>query len=176
MKILSMLFLSFSFLFSGFAFSASNITFDDEAYTNKFTNKSPTINLAEYVREDETFKNWTKLIAVRNYTNLTNPKAAAVNLARIVKKQNPKANYQILQSKESSEVQIDFLTWPSTLEYLEFNIHRYMKVEGYDGLISYQFAYRFKMSEPESVALFKKNKNHWVSKMVKAKFDIDFSK
>ena len=176
MKTITIILLLSSLLFSGLAQSATSIKFDNEEYPNKFTNNSPTIKLAEYVRKNETFKKWTKLIAVRNYTNLNNPKEAAVNLAKIVKQHNPKANYQIIQSKEGESVQIDFLTWPKTLEYLEFNIHRYMKVEGYTGLISYQFAYRFKISSPKSVELFKKNKNHWVSEMVKANFEIKFKK
>lgn len=175
MKIITILLLTASLFFSNSALSATTIKFDGEAYPNKFTNKSASLNLAEYVRKDETFKNWTKLVAVRNFTNLTSPQDAVINFARTVKQQNPKAKYQILQSKDGKEVQIDFLTWPKTLEYMEFNIHRYMKVEGYNGLISYQFAYRFKINAPESVKYFKENKDRWVSKMVKAKFDINFN-
>jgi len=176
MKILSILLLSASLLFSNVVFSASIITFDNEAYTKKFTNKSASVNLAEYVRENETFKDWTKLVAVRNYTNLNKPKEAVVNFAKIIKQHNPKANYQILESKDGNEAQIDFLTWPKSLKYMEFNIHKYMKVEGYTGLISYQFAYRFKINEPNNVKHFKENKNRWVGEMVKAHFKINFDK
>lgn len=176
MKTISALLFSFSLFFSGSVLSAANIKFDGEVYSNKYTKNSPPINLVEYVRKHESLKKWTKLIAVRNYTNLSNPKDAVTNLAKIVKQHNPKANFQIIQSKDKTEAQIDFLTWPKSLEYMEFNIHRYMKVKGYKGLISYQFAYRFNIKDAKDVKLFKDNKNHWVSEMVKAKFKIDFDK
>jgi len=176
MKIITVCLFSASLLFSEFALSATNIKFDNEAYIHKFTNKSPTIHLAEYVRKNDTFQKWSKLIAVRNYTNLTNPKDAVVNLAKAVQQDNPKAKFQIMQSKDGREAQIDFLTWPKGLDYMEFNIHRYMKVEGYTGLISYQFAYRFSIKMPKEVQFFKENKSHWVKEFVKVKFKIDFNK
>ena len=176
MEIIITLLFSFSLLFSGSVLSAANIKYDGEVYSNKYTKNSPPINLVEYVRKNETIKNWTKLIAIRNYTNLNNPKAAATNLARTVKQHNSKANFHILESKDKTEAQIDFLTWPKSNKYMEFNIHRYMKVKGYKGLISYQFAYRFNIKDAKDVKYFKDNKNHWVSEMVKAKFKIDLDK
>ena len=43
MKTISTLLLAFSLLFSGVALSATNIKFDGEVYSNKFTNNSPPI-------------------------------------------------------------------------------------------------------------------------------------
>ena len=59
---------------------------------------------------------------------------------------------------------------------MEFNIHRYMKVERYPGLISYQFAYRLRDMSPEPVEKFKKDRHRWIAEMFKAKLPIDFTK
>lgn len=163
-------------LFPFAAASAGSIRFDGETYEKKFTNDNPEIRLAEYVRRDESVNNWTKLIAVRNFTKLTEPKAAAANLAKVLQQQNPHARFQLLASKDGSEAQIDFLTWAENADSMEFNIHRYLKVGGYPGLISFQFAYRLTDKSPKAMEAFKRNRQRWISEMSKARFEIDFSR
>src|SRR5688572_18761798 len=64
-------------LFPIVAAGAGSIRFDGETYEKQFTSSKSDIRLAEYVRRNETVKNWTKLVAVRNFPKLTDPKVAA---------------------------------------------------------------------------------------------------
>jgi len=163
-------------LFPLVVLGAGGIQFDGETYAKQFTNNTPEIRLAEYVRDNETVDNWTRLVAVRNYTKLSDPETAAGNLAKALLQQNPQAKFQILTADDGSGAQIDFLTWTKDADYMEFNIHRYLKVEGYPGLISYQFAYRVTDLSPEAMETFKRNRERWIGKMVKAEFEIDFDR
>jgi hypothetical protein len=154
------------------------LQFDGETFVQQFTKGSPAIgSVVEYVRPAETVKDWTRLIAIRNFPTLTDPKRAVADLARTVKQHNPRARHQILAKDNGTEAQIDFLTWtPKTGSYGEFNIHRYLKVDGYPGLISYQFAYRFSTNDANAVEIFKKNRERWLREMAAAKFEIPFRK
>jgi len=163
-------------LFPLVVLGAGGLQFDGETYAKQFIHNSPELRLAEYVRGNETVDNWTKLVAVRNYTKLSDPETAANDLAKALLKQNPQAKFQILTANDGSGAQIDFLTWTDDAGYLEFNIHRYLKVEGYPGLISYQFAYRLTDTSPPAMETFKRNRERWIGKMVKAEFEIDFDK
>jgi hypothetical protein len=156
---------------------AADLQFDGETFVKRFTSNTPEIRLVEYVRENETLENWTKLVAVRNFTKLNDPKRAAAGLGLLAKQRNPLANFQVLvKDDDESQAQVDFITWPKDSAYMEFNIHRYMKVERYPGLISYQFAYRLRDMSPEPVEKFKKDRHRWIAEMFKAKFPIDFTK
>lgn len=163
-------------LFPLVVFGADSIQFDGEIYTQQFSTNKPEMRLIEYVRQNETVENWTKLVAIRNFTKENNPKLSVTNLAKAVKQQNPDAKFQIFVKKDGSEAQIDFLTWTDDSQYMEFNIHRYLKVKGYDGLISYQFAYKLTDTSDQSMALFKKNRQQWINEMSEIKFAIDFDK
>jgi hypothetical protein len=156
--------------------SAPDIQFDGEVFVQQFTNNTSDVKLAEYVRPNETLKNWTKLIAVRNFIKLNDTKSATVDLAKIVQQHNPQAKFQIFTKDDGSEAQIDFLTWPREGKYMEFNVHRYMKVRDYPGLISYQFAYRFSDTSPNAKEAFMKNRQRWINEMFKAKFATNFDK
>lgn len=156
-------------------FGADAVQFDRETYSKKFTSSAPDIRLAEYVRSKETLKNWTRLVAVRNFMKLNDPKSAAIELAKAVKRQNPRAQFQILTKDDGSEAQIDFLILAGDSDYLEFNIHRYLKVAGNPGLISYQFAHRVTDKSPQAMETFKTNRQRWINELSKASFEIDFN-
>lgn len=163
-------------LFPWVVLGADSIQFDGETYTKQFSSNKPDIRLVEYVRSNETIDHWTKLVAIRQFTKLDNPKLSATHLANALKQQNPEAKFQIFVKKDGSEAQIDFLTWSDNSQYMEFNIHRYLKVKGYDGLISYQFAYKLTDTSDQAMTQFKKNRQQWINEMSEIKFAIDFDK
>ncbi len=150
------------------------VVLDGEVFTKKFTGKPPNGDrLIEFVRENETFESWTKLVGFR-YQQLpgiaNDPKKAAVAMAQVVKMTNPKSQSRVIVSNERSEAIIDFLTWPPDGKYMEFNVFRYAKSADGNAVVSLQFAYRFTDTSHESLEQFKKIRGSWINQSVA--FDI----
>ncbi|MBZ0069817.1 MAG: hypothetical protein K8F26_13510 [Thiobacillus sp.] len=144
----------------------SPIKLDGESFAKQFVGNPPNGDkLMEFVKETETFEKWTKLIGVR-YQQLpgagNEPKRVAQGMAQIVKATNPKANSSIIANESSSEAIIDFLTWPPSGEYLEFNVFRYVKSKGGNGVISVQFAKRFTSDTAPTIDQLKSLRKSWV--------------
>ncbi len=150
------------------------LKFDDVTYTRAFVSQNDTDHLAEYVPPGETVDDWTKLVAVRVFGQLDDPAQVIDAFAKTLMKTNPLARYKILVKDDKSEAMIDFLTWPEDGSYMEFNVFRYLKRPGQDGLVCYQFAHRFSDTSPESLEKFKQNRQRWVDEMAKAELPIDF--
>jgi len=161
-------------LTSSIVMAEDSLNFDGEVYVKKYTKNLEKLKLTEYVREDETLENWTKLLAIRNFPNLEDPRKAVHMLGAKVRQQNPKARMKIRSSVELNEGQIDFITWVKGSGVMEFNVHKYLESDDYIGLISYQFAYKFSVNDKEAFEYFKKKKNKWVGEIIKSEFAIDF--
>jgi hypothetical protein len=141
--------------------SPAAVEFDGEQYLPSFSSNRPDFRLVEYVRAGETVENWTKLFAVRNFPRQRDPREAVKVFERVVKQHNPLAGVQTLVMQDGSEAMIDFLTWESGASQMELNIHRYLKKPGYPGLISYQFAYRFRATTEMTAEKIRGLKEHW---------------
>lgn len=147
------------------AASPAPVEFDGETYVAAFSNSEPALSLVEYVREGETVENWTKLFAIRKFSLGHSPQEAVAQFQQVVKQHNPQAGVQVLVKDDGSEAMIDFLTWPKTAEYMELNIHRYLKKPGVPGLVSYQFAYRFKTGPDTTAQEIRATKDRWCQLM-----------
>lgn len=156
------------------AAEGQSIEFDGDTYVEQFESATPDFRLMEFVRADETVDNWTKLLAVRNFMKLEDPGQSAAAVGKTLQQVQPGAKYRLLEKEDGSEAIIDFITWPADGSYLEFNIHRYLKKPGYPGLISYQFAYKFTDTSPESQEKFQKLRAKWVDEMSKANWNVEF--
>jgi hypothetical protein len=143
------------------AAAPAGIDFDGEQYLPGFSSNQPGLRLVEYVRAGETVENWTKLFAVRNFPEQRDPREAVKAFERVVKQHNPLAGVQVLVKEDGSEAMIDFLTWETGADQMEFNVHRYQKKPGYPGLISYQFAYRFRVTPELTAEKVRRLKDHW---------------
>jgi hypothetical protein len=152
----------------------ADLQFDGERYVKKDVFYSAEIRREEYVRPHETLENWTKLVAVRNFTTLDDPKQAVVEFSERLKRQDPPVESRMLVAKDGSEAVIDFVTGPKDGSYGEYNVWRYMKVKGYTGLIAYQFAYR--MASDKEIETFTKSMIRWAEELAKAKFELGFGK
>lgn len=153
---------------------SAEVRFDSRVYSRAFVASEGAIRLVEYVPRGETLENWTTLIAVRNFTQLADPEAAAGQLARTLRESNPLARFQLLIKEDHSEAVIDFITWSPEGGPAEFNIHRYLRRPGHPGLISYQFAYRFEDSSAEMAATMREMRRRCVDEMIAADFPTDF--
>lgn len=143
------------------------ITFDGEQFTKKFIGSPPDGDkLVEFIRENETFDNWTKLLAFR-YQQLptagNEPKKVAAEVFQRVKASNSKALANVMISEQKSEAIIDFLTWPKDEKYIEFNVFRYAKSADGKAVVSLQFAYR--MTDTKGLKVVKELRSSWINKV-----------
>lgn len=170
----TLLFLAFFLVQEAIAQNPS-IALDGELFTKKFVGNPPNGDkLLEFIREPESFEKWTKLVGVR-YQRLASigndPKKVAEGMAAVVKASNPNSNSRIIVNESKSEALIDFLTWPASGEYLEFNVFRYAKSKDGGGVVSLQFANRFKSdNSPEAINQFKALRQSWINQA--ATFDM----
>ena len=156
------------------AASPPAIDFDGESYLPAFSSNQAKVRLVEDVRAGGTVENWTKLFAIRNFPGGDKPEAAVAAFYRVVKQHNPQAGVQILTKEDGSEAMIDFLTWETGAPHMELNIHRYVKKPGHAGLISYQFAYRFRATPEMTGKEIRAIKDHWCELMRQVDPPVEF--
>ena len=150
--------------------SKESVVFDQVTYFKAYENIGANGQIVEYIPKGETLERWNQLIAVRYFSNIDNPKLAVGSFINELKIKNPQAKYQVIAKDDKSEYTIDFLTWPKGGGHMEFNIHRYMKIEGIKGLVSYQYAKRITETSNDFVQKFKKDKASWLGLMLKSDF------
>ncbi len=151
------------------------IVLDGERFEKQFIGSPPNGDkLVEFVRQTETFEKWTKLVGMR-YQRIprlgNDPLKVAQGMAKVVKETNPSANSKIIFNETTSEAIIDFLIWPPSGEYLEFNVFRYAKSDDGGGVISLQFANRLASDGPaDAIDKFRSLRQSWVKQA--AEFDM----
>jgi hypothetical protein len=147
----------------------ASVSFDGERYVRRFEQRQGAVRVAEYTRERETLKDWTRLVAVRHFRDIADPKAAATTLARVVREHNPQARADVIAKDDGTEAIVDFLTWAPGDDRLEFNVHRYRRVAGMPGVIAWQFAWRFRSAElADPTATVRANRKRFVDAMLRA--------
>lgn len=144
---------------------AETVEFDGETYTAAYRSNQPTVRLIEYVRDGETVETWTKLFAARNYPQQTDPRTAVAFFKQALNERNPQARSQVLVKQDGSEAMIDFLIWTPGEKQMEFNVHRYLKLPGRPGLVSFQFAYRIPDPSKVTADEIRALKTKWVDAM-----------
>ena len=88
---------------------------------------------------------------------------------------NPAARAEVIAKNDGSEAVVDFITWTPNDDRLEFNVHRYRKVPGLPGLVSYQFAWRFRQADfADPTASVKQNRKRFVDAMLRAEWPNPF--
>jgi hypothetical protein len=128
----------------------------------------------EYVREDETFDDWTKKISFRHQTlpGIENdPRKAAAWMSQLVKAYNDQSQSNVIVNKETSEALIDFLTWPPEAKHREFHIFRFARSADEDAVESLEFAYRLTDETALDSEQFRKIRASWIKQAVA--FDMD---
>jgi hypothetical protein len=151
------------------------LTFLDENYVCRFVAGNEQEKLAEYTLVDESIDDWKKLVAVRHYPLAeAAPADAAREIVKALNQAQPAAKHQLLVKEDGTEALLDFLIWPQDASYVEFNVFRLIQTED-EGLVSYQFAFRFKDTSPESIEKFKKARQLWLEEMREVEWDVEFS-
>lgn len=139
---------------------------DGESFTKRFVGQPPNGDrLLEFVREHESFEDWTKLIGYR-YQQLpgieNDPRKMAVGMARAVKAANPQAQSRVAVNERTNEALIDFLTWPPDGRFMEFNVFRLTKSADGKAVVSLQLAYRFRDTTANGAENLKRVRDAWI--------------
>ena len=119
----------------------SIVTFDGTTFVQASSTENSTVRLKEFLPDGQNLDTWTKLAALHEYPNVSDPRAMAENVVRALKQQNPAAQSAMIQNPKTGEVILDFVTWPANTAFVEFNIFRYSRKPG-GGLIAQQYALR----------------------------------
>lgn len=128
----------------------------------------------EYVREDETFDGWTKMVCFRHQTlpGIENdPRKAAAWMSQLVKAYNDQSQSNVIVNKETSEALVDFLTWLPETKHMEFHIFRFAKSAEEDAVESLEFTYRLTGETALDSEQFRKIRASWIKQAVA--FDMD---
>lgn len=140
--------------------------FEGEAYTKTFVATAPEGDkLVEFVRETDSFENWTRLIAYRSQ-----PAPAADNdpirfaqaVERLLLSSKNTKSARLLVNKDKNEALIDFLTWTEKGGYMEFNVFRYAKSPDGKAVISIQLACRIIDTTAKGKEDFIQLRNRWL--------------
>ena len=152
---------------------------DGEAFTKRFVGHPPHGDmLIEYIRPREGFGAWTKLIGLRaqHLPRIHNdPVTTAKAMAIFVRKTNPKAQMRLITKNDKSEAILDFLTWPPSGRFLEFDVFRYARSRDGHAVVSLQLARRFtdlsRQGQQRFRQQFSKIRASWIKQA--AAFDMD---
>jgi len=141
-------------------------TLDGERFVKRFVSDERSIDkFVEFVREEESFQIWTKLIGFRlqRLPGLGNdPKRAAGAMAQVLRGSNPNVPLRVIANDQLGEALIDFVMRTPDGKFMEFNVWRYIKSTDGNGVISLQLAYRFADVTPEGIERFKGVRASWI--------------
>jgi hypothetical protein len=152
-----------------------SLTLDGEKFTKKMIATPPNgEKLIEFVRESESFENWTRLVGYR-YQKIpgagNNPITVATGLAQSVKARRPGAQSSVIINKKSNEAIVDFLIRSADGAFMEFNVFRYVRSVDGNAVVSLQFALRFDDVSPQTAERFRKQRQSWIEQA--AAFDMN---
>ncbi len=145
-----MIAVAFALLMSISAASAqATLTFRGESFVRKHEALNERGGLVEFVPPDQTLENWTQLVAYRAFfdSKQTIPQAAAT-VGRLAAQRYPGAKPRLLT--EGNEAMVDFvLVAPNGM--IEFNVFKYAPGPRGSGVVSLQYARRFRGVDPDDV-------------------------
>lgn len=118
-----------------------NVYFDGQILGLAFQGEDPGANIKEYLPQGEKLDNWTRLAAIRRFSNLDDPVAYATATIKELKQKYPQSPSAVIENPKTGAVVLDFVVWPEDASFVEFNVFRYEKRPG-GGLISQQYAIR----------------------------------
>lgn len=120
------------------------LVFDKTKYFLRYAPAGSESGLREFLPTGETLKKWNRMVSVRAYPGLNDPKAFAQQVANEAAASGPNAKSQVLQNERTGAYIADFLVFPpaeTNPYFAEWNLMRVTKKAG--GLEVVQYARRF---------------------------------
>ena len=120
------------------------LVFDKTTYYLRYAPAGSESGLREFLPAGETLKKWNRMVSIRKYPGLVDPKAFAQQVADQAVASGPNAKSQVLQNERTGAYIADFLVFPpaeTNPYFAEWNLMRVTKRGG--GLEVVQYARRF---------------------------------
>lgn len=140
---------------------------DREAFTKKFVgNPFQGDKLVEFVRPDDSFREWGKLIRIRyqQAPRIDNdPKKFAESLAKSLQAKHPNLWHEIKIDVPREEATLDYLLIDGN--QVEYNVIRCHRSYDSRAVVSIQFAYRATGNEPPSREALARLRESWLAQM-----------
>ncbi|MDH4101551.1 MAG: hypothetical protein OEV28_13380 [Nitrospirota bacterium] len=146
------------------------VMFDGDVYLAQQEVEKDYVRTAEFIKGDESGDSWTRVIAIRHHPRLMSPMTAAEKFGKKLQEENPGLTYEVTPCNGGKEALIQF-TLPTGNSGSVFNAYRFMKQEGYAGLVSYQFSSRVPAFSVAKVGLSSPDRQKWVNELISANFD-----
>ena len=120
-----------AYLFFVQAAKAEDIHFNNEIYSLKLSRISAEANgyENEYFPAAETPQNWTKMIGIYYYPDVSNPRKFAEYSEKNIEKKETVALFKFIQNKKQDKALYSYLENGSTQgkDYFEYNLYKYEK-------------------------------------------------
>ncbi len=122
----------------------ATVSFLDQEYRLAFQSETEGLFTNEYLLEGESLEQWTSMIAVRKFSNISEVKAITGPYLEQLKPLMVRDAevYARDGDRERSDVVLEVYLAPADHSYLEYNLLRFVEEEGEDGVKFYQFAIR----------------------------------
>ena len=135
---------------SAFAINAANHTpatlpksveFNGIKLSHAFEQAQEEQFIVEYIPAGETLEKWSTMFAVRKQNIPSTPLDHAIRLAQSITQRNPKLGANVIFHEDNPEkAMVTFIAVGGGV--IEYNVWKFMKTDGFNGLVSYQFAVR----------------------------------
>jgi hypothetical protein len=125
-----------------------SLVFRGEPFVPKYTSGNDKARLIEFVPPNETVENWTQLIGYRAiFDSPQSASQAATAIAAAARGSYPGAKPTV--RAKGDEALVDFVVAPPSGEYVEFNVFKYAPGKDGRGIVSFQYAQRFRGLDPD---------------------------
>lgn len=119
------------------------VMLDDEIFPKKVFNAFPQGDKQlRFVRENETFDKWEKMVAFKRQSFGTDPKVVATSMAQMAMLFNNQSQANVFVDEGSSQAYVDYKTWPDGNRFTQFNVYRFAKSADGKAVVALHFAQR----------------------------------
>jgi len=158
--------LSFLALAAAALAEPASLSFGGGRLVEKYARSGPQAAIIEFVPPDQTLDSWTSLVGFRGLWESKGTAAdAAAALALVTGERYPASKPRILA--KGAEAMVVLVAAPPNDDLVEFNVFKYGRAPDCRGIVSFQYARRFRGLDPEDV---RRLGQRWVSEA--ATFDL----
>jgi hypothetical protein len=124
------------------------LVFGGAAFVRKYESGNDKARLVEFVPPGETLQNWTKLIGYRAiFDSRQSPAEAAAIVGALAEQRYAGAKPQVLI--KDGEALVEFIAKAPDSDVVEFNVFKYAPGRDGRGIVSFQYAGRFRGLDPD---------------------------
>jgi hypothetical protein len=124
------------------------LVFGGAAFVQKYASGNHEARLVEFVPPGETLQNWTKLIGYRAiFDSRQSPAEAAAVVGALAEQRYAGAKPRVLI--KGGEALVEFVANAPNSDVVEFNVFKYAPGRDGRGIVSFQYAGRFRGLDPD---------------------------